>query len=188
MSDQPKVENQFGAFVSKFASKDGIYFLTFRGNKPVHERIEFVRKHCNKVSKNYIAVREKNKKTEGYHFHVLLHLSEMPNKAWFMKGCHFNLQKLGGKTVIPGVKPLPYRDPHYESKQDLFQKCQDLEESYDEAILDQCMAKLVDRMLTLDKRAIHVSRVLTYMSKELEFPRQYHDYIVLLDGKITSIP
>lgn len=148
------------------------YFLTFKGNpdKKVQQKLDFVSKLCKKITNTYIIVRERNKKTEGYHFHALLKLTSRPKDTWFIKGTHMNLQKVGRTTRNP--KPFTAKDFHEFPKEAVPVMSQTNEES------------IVYRLQNISiRRDPHIERVLNYMQKEFELPIQYVDYVIIVASK-----
>lgn len=155
-----------------------VRFLTFKGALPKHQKMSFVENKIRPYSKNYIIVREKNKKSEGYHFHAIIKLNRVPKAQWYIKGVHMHLQKVGNRLAVnsrPLTKEevLEYVYTVPEKKQTLISQ---LEERLVELKIDQTVKKNDD-----------VSRVLSYMAKEFEFPAQYTDYIICESGKMTLL-
>lgn len=143
------------------------YFLTFKGSRPQHQRIDFVRRMCAKLSKSYFIVRESNKQNDGYHFHALVRLDKYPPKNWFKKGCHIKLQRLGsfeGERTEPEPQPDPVvpedrpieRAEHYQLIEDHLKKQDD---------------------------AVHAAKTTSYMVKELAEPKQFENYVLVIRGR-----
>lgn len=157
-----------------------IRFLTLKGppdNKKL-QNINNIDKMCKKVAKTYIIVREANKKTSGYHFHAILKLHTVPKKNWFIKGVHMNLQHIGAYCsnypyALSQLESLDYLHFVPEAKPEVY---------------DAKEANLLNKRTDTSQRLYdHVHRVLKYMSKELEFPAQYTDYIISIHGKNQAI-
>lgn len=167
-------------FTSLFETGD-TRFLTFRGLKPVHQRIEFLRKHCSKISDTFIVVREANKKTEGYHFHAIIKVVKPPPKSWFKKGCHFNLQPVGRPGITVGCKiPVNYTLTSKELDE-LPAK------EGDDVAVEQIERKLVQGTVKKNRIRTSVQRVLRYMEKDFELPIQYVDYIITIKNKQLAL-
>uniref|UniRef100_UPI004047D0B4 hypothetical protein n=1 Tax=Polynucleobacter sp. TaxID=2029855 RepID=UPI004047D0B4 len=131
-----------------------------------------------KVAKTYIIVREANKKTTGYHFHAILKLHTIPKKNWFIKGVHMNLQRVGSYCGnypygLSQLETLEYLHAYPMATPEVFEEKQD---------------NLINKRADTSQRLYdHVGRVLKYMSKDLEFPAQYTDYIISIHGKNHAI-
>lgn len=153
-----------------------IRFLTLKGppDKKKYQSINTVDKLCRKVAKTFIIVREANKKTSGYHFHAILKLRTIPKKNWFIKGVHMNLQRVG--TYCSNYS---YALNQLESLEHLYLVPEDRPVAM-ETKNSNLLNKRSDTSYRLHE---HVSRVLNYMSKDLELPIQYTDYIISLRGR-----
>lgn len=166
------------------------YFLTFKGKGKAHQKIDYVSKMIKKISNNYYIVREKNKMTEGYHFHAIFIMITKPKASWFKKGCHINLQKVG-KGHLVYTAPLPQYPPPVNtgvSARDIDESHDAVEHSnnvrlYEDQIITKCIK---DAGQSLDRLA-HVQRTLKYMAKEQEFPIQYTDYVYAVHGKNVKL-
>lgn len=145
--------------LQSYNNKD-VRFLTVK-----HHTIQTVGKvHdlCRKVSDEHFIVREKNKKTEGYHFHAFMIMKKEPTKQWFKKGVHMNLLKIGKRQDNVGmVLPLPgltsselaeaiHHEPAYALKVE------------NDLILHSKRLFLKGSL-----RKLHCDKVLSYMSKDL---------------------
>lgn len=169
-----------------FSSKSTDYrFLTFRGPDAKHQKIGFVSDLCKKISKTYLIVRERNKRVEGCHFHALIRVDSEPNKSWFKKGCHMHLQKIGKPQNKEGMKmPTPWPSG------------QEIWEMYGQLPLEEAQAEhlkvIVEKQMYIESKQTkcdkNITNVLKYMSKELEMPCQYTDYIYVVSGKNQTIP
>jgi len=156
-----------------------VRFLTFKGTAKKHQSIGFINDKCRKISSTYSIVREANKATPGYHFHAILKCNTAPKKSWFIKGVHMNLQRVG-KPLTAVSYPLNLK----EVSQCLYFFPETAATLYAEQLdykLDQVMEKFTQKSEDLDK-------ILTYMSKELEHPIQFTDYIISRKGKQTVLP
>lgn len=157
-----------------------LHFLTVKGEKPRQQKIGFTADLCKKISNNYYVVRESNKKTPGYHFHALVDVIKTPPKAWYKKGVHINLQPVG-RSASPVGMILPVGPPT---------QLEMLEEEHhtgdpvrELAVLDRCVGQARKR-IRLNK---HLSRIVTYMHKEQEFPAQYVDYVLVHRSKNVAL-
>jgi len=166
------------AFVT--ASGD-LRFLTLKGEGK-YQKIDTVRRLCAKIAKSYIIVRERNKIIEGYHFHALLKVEKEPTKSWFKKGVHMNLKKVGRPQTMEGFRlPMPEITVR-EKKEALYEGTLTPEDVEDMMVKD--LEKKVRKQCAQRR---HVDRILLYMSKELELPAQYLDYILVIGGKNLKI-
>lgn len=166
------------------------FFLTFKGKDKKHQSINYMDKMMREVSNNYYIVRERNKKTEGYHFHAIFIMVKKPKKSWFKKGCHTHLQEVGyGRKVHVGILPEYPAPADKGSNAEFIQFYASPEEinTHNEEIMDNQINKLIKNTKSDIIRLAHVKRTLTYMRKEQEFPIQYHDYIYVLHGKSKAI-
>jgi len=162
-----------------------VFFLTFKSEKTKHQSINFIDKLCKKISSTYLIVREKNKVTEGYHFHALFKSVKPPSKRWFIKGVHMHLRQVGRSATKSKIVPAI---PSSITKRDI-------EEAYHTGQItveernDQIMNRHIfpSQMKKLKLRE-HVDRILLYVSKEAELPAQYQDYILCVGGKQRAIP
>lgn len=156
------------------ASND-LRFLTVKGEGK-YQNMPTIQKLCAKIAKSYIIVRERNKKTNGYHFHVLMILDKEPHGSWFKKGVHMNLQKVGRmKTgyVIPMSGP---------TDKELFDAEVEGIITKDD-VADVLQERVIENHIKMNKKLAHTCRILNYMSKEMEFPIQYVDYQIVYKSK-----
>ena len=156
------------------------YLFTFKSINPKHE-INFVNRLCKKVSKTYIIVRERNKITEGYHYHAVMKMTCLPKPSWFIKGIHMNLKRIG---FTRRTKPLfSKKEVH-----DISAGCPEGQPaSLKEYLDDDLLTKVIDDRGSDVARAVHVDRTLNYLSKEMEMPAQYSDYILSVRGKLVAL-
>lgn len=164
--------------VPVFTSGRSRHFFTVKGEGK-YQKIDTIDRLCRKISRTYVVVREANKKSVGYHFHALLKDCKKPPKNFFKKGVHMNLQKVGGDVVIRlvgGVRVVAKPDTAHL-----------LEMTVDKAIEHVALQKVLDKGTRDRKVVLHVSRVLHYMSKDLELPAQYTDYIYKHSGKSVKL-
>lgn len=153
-----------------------VRFLTLKGCDKKHQKIGYVNDKCRKISKTYVIIRERNKKTDGYHFHALLKVIKQPPPSWFTKGVHINLQTVGRRH---------FRSIHDLTKKDIFEYSDvcPVEELKAQYLLD----KVDNKINVVVKRDTDIDRVLSYMAKEMEFPAQYTDYILSIRGKMMTL-
>lgn len=162
-----------------FSTSSDLRMLTVKS--PKYQTIEKMRKMCLKVSNTFFIVREKNKKSDGYHFHALLKMASEPKKSWYKKGVHINLLKVGrnnGPPLPPPVFP--------ESKSTLDKELYDGEinqKEHDEALIDVMLAKSMRNLRMLN----HVRRVVNYVTKELTNPQQYVNYHLIIRKKGVAL-
>lgn len=155
------------------------YLFTFKSINPKHE-INFVNRLCKKVSKTYIIVRERNKITEGYHYHAILKMSSLPPRKWYTKGIHMNLKRIGVSRRVKGL--FSKKEVH-----DLASGCSENPEDLMGVVEDGLVDKVIADRGVDDVRAVHVDRTLNYLSKEMEMPAQYSDYIFSVRGKLVAL-
>lgn len=156
------------------------HFLTFRGLKPVHQKIDFVTKLCTKIASTYLIVREKNKKSAGYHFHAIVNVTTKPKKSWFKKGCHFHFQPIGRSGLIKGCV-IP---PNYTlTSKDVEDYVYHEPEKAPATLEDDLVNVLIKKTVKNGRKRDSVLRVLNYMCKDFEMPIQYHDYVCVIAGK-----
>lgn len=165
-------------YIALFGTKKDLRFLTIKGEG--YQKIGKVNDLVRKVSDTYYIVREKNKKSEGYHYHCLIDMKIEPNKAWFKKGVHMNLLKVGRANT---------KDRYVFVNRDLTDM--DIAEWKEE---DPVMAmayqenavvdKRIDAAIKSCKQVESVKRIIAYMNKEQEFPALYTDYILCVNKKI----
>lgn len=161
-----------------FEGSTNLFFLTLKGPKKVHNKIDFTVKKCKKISKNFLVVREKNKNTEGYHFHALIKADDGPPKTWYTKGVHMHLKKVGKSDTKEGhTMPVP----------DITRRDVVMDECpmhyYVEAVEQRLIADIQKRQ----RRQTNVTKILTYMSKEMDMPMQYTDYYLSCRGKSCQL-
>lgn len=167
-----------------FTKKTGDYrFLTLRGAKPKEQKINYANSICKTISKTYLIVREKNHQNDGYHFHAILDCHKEPSKRFFKKGVHMHLKKIGRPDTLEGfVLPLPDPFPTPKDRYDYGHDPTTMEDKEIHQI--DCLIQKRRKELRQNK---HVERVLTYMSKDLDMPIQYHDYIYVHNGKNVKL-
>lgn len=172
-----------------FLPKKKLYFLTLKGEK--YQTVGKVADLIRKVSKTFFVVREKNRKSAGYHFHALIEMEKEPHKSWFKKGVHMNLNRVGERVWYNAWGELcrdenkgSYLVPtdEWDSK-----ALADYIENEPEEGLKFANDELFNKQLKLHRKKMeylgHITRILTYMEKEQEFPAQYTDYICMRSGK-----
>lgn len=163
-----------------FECSKHLYFLTLKGPKDIHNKIDFTIKKCKKISKTFVIVREPNKTTPGYHFHALIKATEEPPKRWYSKGVHMNMKRVGKSSINIGMNLNPpiqlYTDKH-------FAEGHFTSEKYTEVVEQKLMEVFHANHIRLN----HVDRLLTYMSKTLDLPMQYTDYYFSNRGKSCKI-
>lgn len=161
-------------------------FLTFRGPDAKHQKIDFVVKLCKTISSTYLVVREKNKRTEGYHFHAIVRVDKSPiPKSFFKKGCHVNLQLIGRKEAYVGM-PQVHHSFTGKDIADMYE-CTDSKEEAQERHNAIIMEKAIKKHKKERKISDSVDRVLRYMSKELEMPCQFTDYVYVVSKKNVKL-
>lgn len=150
--------------------------MTFKSPKPKHQKIDFVRKLLYKVSKTFLIVREKNKMVEGYHYHAIFKKIKVPPKSWYIKGVHMNLRKIGTSLTMQS---------NYLTKKDL----QDVpappqitKENLIDISLKQVRSVVIKNHMKT-QNDLDIMRVLNYLSKEIDDPIQYEDYVLICRGK-----
>lgn len=159
-----------------------VRFLTYRDPKK-HVAIGKVNDHCRKVSDTYYIVRERDKATEGYHYHAIMLMNKEPAKGWYTKGIHINLKKIGRRANNVGMV-LPVQGPTaLEKAVELFH-CPENKEALEKASLEHAMAGELKRY----KRKNHVDRVLNYMAKEQINPVRFVDYMFVVKTKHMVLP
>jgi len=149
--------------------------------------MDTINKMCKSISNNYFITREKNHKSEGYHFHAIVLESTPPRKQWFKKGVHIHYQQLRHKNPVdPAVARthVPHMQLTAEEKVqerfDVADEHPDELESYDMDILMRKHLPVIQQTLAMRP---HVMRVLKYMEKEQEMPMQYNEYMLVIRGK-----
>lgn len=170
----------------KFVLKQKLHFLTFRGVSKNQQKIGYVSDMCRKISNNYFIVREKDKTTEGFHFHAILAMLKHPAKGWFKKGCHIDLRPLSNCKTAIYRKPEPGQVPERVNEKDVHENLDDPEvhQALAEKRIEDCITKAFKKM----KNWGHVCRVIDYMCKELPaMPCMYTEYIIKIRGKFTDI-
>lgn len=167
------------------------HFLTFKSNaKPTHQKIQFIQRRCKQIAKTYLIIRERNKKSGGYHFHAIIQAETKPAGSWFIKGAHMNYLQIGKKTVPERPLDLERKAPTLPSpelttleKQEMHHHEQITDSEIEEIAINRAMIACVKR----DKTNTEIIKVLRYMAKELELPAQYTDYILSIKGKQTIL-
>lgn len=166
-----------------FLSKKDLRFLTLKGDK--YQKIGKVSDLIRKISKTYYVVREANKKSTGYHFHALIAVDKEPRKAWYKKGVHMHLAKVGKveHKVVTGV-PSQVRLSAPEMTQKEYKEWSAHEpENSEKHQIDRLINKQVVTVKKLLNLSQHLQRVIQYMEKEQEFPAQYADYMLCVGSK-----
>lgn len=159
-----------------FIAKNDLRFLTLKGDK--YQKIGKVSDLIRKISDHYYVVRETNKKTTGYHFHALLECKKEPPKAWFKKGVHMNLQKVGKPSTTIGMTfPEPSMNQNQLSEMIYH------EPETAPLVEDLIFEKQLKTSRATIQRRTNLGRVLHYMEKEQELPAQYSDYILVINKK-----
>lgn len=164
--------------VQEHFASGNMLFLTFKGTeKASHQKIDFVKKLCDKISDKFFIVRESNKKTPGFHFHALIRTDVVPPAKWYIKGCHMHVSKVG-KPEKPVVKAPPIT----------FTQCE-LGEALECGVMTSSEVEQIKTSVWMERAAkslrheTNVSKILSYMSKEAELPAQYTDYILVVNKK-----
>lgn len=147
-------------------TKGEVYFLTFRGNLPNHQKIGYISDHIRKVCNNFFVVRETDGAgTDKFHFHAVMKMPEKPKKSWFKKGLHFDFKHVGhrGKTV--GAPPPPLAD----LTQLEFEESISIEPEVVQGVkkTDRVIDKLKESHLKTQKHRGHKERVVNYIFKDL---------------------
>lgn len=162
-------------------SPENSYFLTLKGPDAKHQKIGYVNDLLRKVSSTYLVVREKNKISDGYHFHAIAKMEKKPPATWYKKGVHMKLQKIGSPEKLPEDWKIPIP---YLSRRTL----SDMREHYeDNVIIDYLMEKTARVSLAKMRKNTQIEKVLRYMSKDLDMPMQYTDYIYVHNKKHVKI-
>lgn len=165
-------------------------FLTYKGEGK-HQKMDTIIKHCKKISSTFFVVQEKNKATPGFHYHGLLKLKEqkLPPKRWFRKGVHMHIIEICPSNPNANI-------PIYDTKHDI--------EKYKEQILLESKTEL-EKILNLNrlklkidqqkcltnkininkkvKKLNEINKILQYMNKEIENPKQYINYYLQIRNK-----
>jgi len=165
--------------IEAFTSQKDIRFLTLRGVKKRQQQIGFVNDKLRKISDNYYIVREKNKKVEGYHFHALVSVKKEPKKAWYTKGVHIHLKRVGRSETKTQCIP----DPPCVTARDLvecpIEILPELQDKYEEQLIQNTIKKSFKR----HRIGSAINNCYHYMQKEQSMPIQFHDYIFVCKGK-----
>lgn len=167
-----------------FITKKDLRFLTVKGGK--FQTVQTVARLVKKISDTYLIVRERNKKSEGYHFHALLDCKVEPRKSWFKKGVHMNLQKVGDKGIIKShlyAMPLPPLN-----SKDIDGMAQEDPVGAAKYVVDTAINNGLVKLKKRKKKNAHLGRVLQYMKKEQELPIQYIDYMYVVSRKNREFP
>lgn len=159
--------------LAKHFNTGDVRLLTLRGIKPSQQKLNFVSKLVSKIANTYVIVRERNKKTEGYHFHALLKVSTPPKPSWFKKGVHMHIARIGHC-------PLRVDFPTNQEFHDFKELAPDASAAMEEKQVSNLIYKA-------QSRNTDVLKVLKYISKELEMPIQYHDYQIVVSKKNQTI-
>lgn len=166
-----------------FLKKTKLYFITIKGAKKTHWKIDYARKKLRRISDSFVLVREPNVQKEGYHFHALISLTvpEIP-KNWYQKGVHFNVQKVRNNgTCIPSQEELFWREE--TQREDL--KADGLAEAEIDSVIHHhkeiMKMKAKIRKIKYDaKMSDDLSRILRYMFKTVS--PSYMDMCFYIDG------
>lgn len=157
-------------------------FLTVKGPDK-WQRIGKVNDALRHRASHYFIVREKNKKTDGYHFHAIYSLKEEGKEIIPKKGIHFHVKNITGKMPYGLLTARSIRDIDEE-----FYHYNEMDEVKAEAIRNEAIedrAIIADIVRTgvkiaKDKKRASVDRVIAYMHKEMpQFPGRYVDYILV---------
>lgn len=155
------------------------FYITLRGARPREQKMDWCVKHMKKISSTFVVVREKNKKAEGYHFHVLAKLKKVPHKGWYKKGVHIYVNRVYSYSQAKYV---------FTGRERFELSCDDDEESFIESVhLDDIMKNAEKKMIEQVRREAHVKKILHYMSKDLDMPILYVDYQYILRGKTVPL-
>lgn len=164
-------------FISHFYNLPRLYHLTYRKMGDPKGRLpSIVSNHVKKYSDNYLIVREKNKKTDGYHHHCIFSLNQFKEikKNFFRKGVHMHLQKLGDTN--PRLPTIPESAEHVDHIMGI-----DRDDSLELTLIKKDLygqKVKIQAKRSRKKKSGHVTRVIDYILKELpEYPEQYIDYI-----------
>ncbi len=168
--------------------KKTVRFLTLKGIKDSYQDMDKVCKHVKKISNTFLIVRERNKRTEGFHFHAILLLAKEPHKGWYKKGLHLNLQKLSTAVAKQRGNVGMCMQPPLVGGRDI-KDATDLKElkEIQGVVEDQVIDDVIKRSVAGRRLKEHIVRCLRYMSKELEFPIQYYDYQYMIKNKNYTI-
>lgn len=172
---KPKHMNEVNLeYLHAFFQRKKAHFLTVKGKPNVkkYQNVKFWSDKIRKISKNFLIVREKNKKSEGFHFHAIILFDVQPKPAFFIKGVHMNLRRIG--QYVEQRRPVFSRREiaEHPDESDVKQALQENDERLELNMLNRLTSNIQD-----------ITRVLKYMSKDLELPIQYHDYVLILSNK-----
>ena len=177
----PSIKSQF--------DNGNIYLLTFMSNDQNSRRQEigYINDKVKKISKTYFIVRERNKQNDKFHFHCIFKAIKKPGRAFFQKGCHVDVRKVGERELKCRfnleAEILPYCFSTQEIEDQIahgvFTRShyhQQLEKKRVHDILSRHMA-----------RKTHIDKTYAYITKELMKPRQYENYILSIRGKMKEL-
>ncbi len=169
---------------SCFDHRSKLHFLTIKSHKLNEQKIGYASGKLRKISKDFILVREPNKRVPGYHFHALLQLTKSPSKSWYKKGLHIKMVPLGGH--IP-LRPPPLNNSRPGLSKKEWDKVTSMTPS--ESKLYFLGKKFLKVQAKQADKNDHVGRILNYLSKDSpESPVQYEDYIYYKAGRSCVLP
>lgn len=159
-----------------YKSQDDIRFLTVKSNEI--KKIGKVSDMCRKVSDTFFIVRELNKATPGFHYHVIMKMNKEPHKGWYKKGWHIHLLKVGKPQTMVTMQPP---SPGF-SKKELYEIGQHDKTNARVIEMKQIESRLIDTVLKTKYYDTSVERVIRYMYKEFISPQRYINYILCIKG------
>ena len=164
-----------------------IYLLTFKSKttKLRHQQIGFLSDRLKKISKTYLVVRETNKQDDKYHFHAVYKSTKHPPKSWFIKGVHMDVRKVGEYEH----KAFPIEDFtawsfNKQEHEDMIHYGEMTSKDLNKLKLQRRLNQVITRHLA---RKDHIDRVYAYITKELEKPKQYTNYILSIRGIMKKL-
>lgn len=166
-----------------FSKSPRLLFITVRGPGR-WQQIGKINDFLRKISSHYFIVREKNKKTDGFHYHALVSQTKDIKPNWFRKGVHIHVTTVAKSDRAPKIPEC--------SDEDHFIKYGDNNPSGDEKIIIDTLRKIVqaDRVQhRANVKLTHLNRIVDYMFKESSPQHSaYLDYILKSDKKVRKSP
>lgn len=162
-----------------------LYFMTVKDMLRVNPRrqtIGFVNDLVKRDSDHYFIVKEKNKVTDGFHFHAVFSArDEHVQCKWNRKGMHIYVHPVG--DLAPRDPDFPRERWDYDHRADA--KEADVAERGEIVVMADNMVKAGKaRVRAKTKKEGHVGRCVVYLMKEVPpNPVKYVDYIYVKKAK-----
>lgn len=170
---QTILQHQKDTLVDLFSTPNAdIRLCTFKSDDI--KNINWADSRLRLVSDRYLIIRESNNQRAGYHYHAIARFVREPKKIWYRKGIHTDIRKIDKYELQVGDTPPERMD--FSRKELTTTLCP--EEITEEIMEKQKEENDLKKLVRNRRRYQHVSRVISYITKELQVQQQYVTYIL----------